>query len=269
MNKIIVITGTSSGIGKTCAEYLAEQGHTVYGLSRKPKSDEVRRFTALACDVTDVPVLQSTIDKIQQEHKRIDVLINCAGMGISGPIEETGMDLARQQMEINFWGSVNCIQAVLPIMRSQKEGLIITVSSIGGLMGLPYQGFYSASKFALEGLTEVLRMELKGSGIRSTLVNPGDFQTEFTARRQKIERSQQPDSPYYEQFKKSIAQIERDENGGQKPIMIAKLMEKLINRKSPAVRYLTGAFEQKLAVFIKRILPSKLFEKILSSHYQI
>jgi short-subunit dehydrogenase len=269
MSKVIVITGTSSGIGKTCAEYLAQQGHTVIGLSRKPKADEVRRFTAVPCDVTDVPTLQKTIEGILKDHQRIDVLINCAGMGISGPIEETSMDLARQQMEINFWGSVNCIQAVLPIMRSRKDGLIITVSSIGGLMGLPYQGFYSASKFALEGLTEVLRMELKGSGIRTALVNPGDFQTEFTARRQKIETSQRPDSPYYEQFKKSITQIEKDENGGQNPIMIAKLMEKLINKKNPAVRYLTGAFEQKLAVFIKRILPSKIFESILGSHYQI
>ncbi len=269
MKKVIIITGTSSGIGKICAEHLAGCGHTVFGLSRNPKHDEVRSFTAIPCDITDNSSLKQTIDKIQEQQGRIDVLINCAGMGIAGPVEETDMALARSQMEVNFWGSVNCIQAVLPAMRRQKDGLIITISSIGGLMGLPFQGFYSASKFALEGLTEVLRMELKGSGIRTTLVNPGDFRTEFTARRQKITRSEQPDSPYFEQFKKSIIQIEKDENGGKDPQMIADLMEKLISKKSPAVRYLTGAFEQKLAVFIKRILPSKLFEKILSSHYQI
>lgn len=269
MKKVIVITGTSSGIGKTCAEHLAVLGHQVFGLSRNPKTDEKRTFTALPCDVTDNPTLSRTLDDIVRQTGRIDVLINVAGMGISGPIEETEMDQARQQMEINFWGSVNCIQAVLPTMRKQKDGLIITVSSIGGLMGLPFQGFYSASKFALEGLTEVLRMELKGSGIRATLVNPGDFRTEFTARRQKPACAQNPDSPYFEQFQKSIAQIEKDENGGKDPQMVARLMERLIRKKSPAVRYLTGAFEQKLAVFIKRILPSKLFERILSSHYQI
>jgi len=269
MKKVIIITGTSSGIGKTCADYLANQGHQVFGISRNPKKDEVRAFTAIPCDITNNPALKQTIADIAKQQGRIDVLINCAGMGISGPIEETDNELARQQMEINFFGTVNCIQAVLPFMRQQKDGQIITVSSIGGLMGLPFQGFYSASKYALEGLTEVLRMELKGSGIRTTLVNPGDFRTEFTARRQKIARSEQPDSPYYEQFRKSIAQIEKDENGGQDPIIIARLMDKLINKKAPAVRYLTGAFEQKLAVFIKRISPSKLFEKILSSHYQI
>ncbi len=269
MKKIILVTGTSSGIGRTCADHLAGCGHRVYGLSRKPNMDEERQFTPIPCDITDIPALKKAVDQIVADEGRIDVLINCAGMGIAGPIEETETELARQQMEINFFGTVNCIQSVLPFMRRQKNGLIITISSIGGLMGLPFQGFYSASKFALEGLTEVLRMELKGSGIRATLVNPGDFRTEFTARRRKITRSEQPDSPYYEQFKKSIIQIEKDENGGKDPILAARLMEKLVNKKSPAVRYLTGAFEQKLAVFLKRILPSKLFEWILAGHYKI
>lgn len=269
MKKIILVTGTSSGIGRTCAEHLAACGHRVYGISRTPKMDEERGFTAIPCDITQIPALEKAVQGIVTKEGRIDVLINCAGMGIAGPIEETEMELARQQMEINFFGTVHCIQAVLPVMRRHQSGLIITVSSIGGLMGLPFQGFYSASKFALEGLTEVLRMELKGSGIRATLVNPGDFRTEFTARRKKITPSERSDSPYHEQFQKSIAQIEKDENGGKDPILAAKLMEKLVNKNAPAVRYLTGAFEQKLAVFLKRILPSKLFESILAGHYKI
>ena len=269
MSKVIVITGASSGIGRACADHLARKGHTVIGLSRNPKTDEPGHFKALRCDITDKTTVSNTFDNIARNHGRVDVLINCAGMGISGPIEETEMNLARLQMEVNFWGTVNTIQAVLPLMRQQKSGLIITVSSIGGLMGLPFQGFYSAGKFALEGLTEALRMELKGSGIQTCLVNPGDFRTEFTARRRKNERSLRPDSPYFEQFKKSMAQIEEDEKGGKDPQIIAKLMEKLVNKRTPAVRFLSGAFEQKLALYIKRTIPAKWFEKILSAHYKI
>ncbi len=269
MKKVILITGTSSGIGWTCAEHLAACGHRVFGLSRHPKAEETRQFTAIPCDITDAQALEQAVGGIVAENGRIDVLINCAGMGIAGPVEETEMEAARQQMEINFFGTFNCIRTLLPVMRRQSSGLIITVSSVGGLMGLPFQGFYSASKFALEGLTESLRMELKGSGIHATLVNPGDFRTEFTARRQKIARSQEPASPYYEQFKESMAQIEKDENGGLETIVAAKLMARLVDKKSPTVRYVTASFEQRLAVWLKRILPARWYEAMLAGHYRL
>jgi short-subunit dehydrogenase len=220
----------------------------------------------LKMDVTDPASVKSAISAVLQKENRIDVLVNNAGMGISGAIEDCLPQDVRLQMETNFMGYVNTIREVLPAMRAQGSGTIINISSIGGLMGLPFQGFYSASKYAVEGFSEALRMEVEPFNIKVVLVNPGDFHTRFTANR--VISLTVVNSPAYgKAFNKAISAIEKDENGGLLPEVLASKLLKIIESKNPRSRYIVSTFEQKLAVFLKVILPSKLFDKILSSHY--
>jgi short-subunit dehydrogenase len=171
-------------------------------------------------------------------------------------------------MGTNVMGAVNTIQAVLPFMRKRGEGLILNVSSIGGLMGLPFQGFYSASKYAIEGLSEALRMEVKQFNVKIVVIEPGDFATNFTANR-KIVSNGTTNSAYKEQFTKTLSIIEKDEKGGLPPSFLAKKVLKIIETKKPCHRYVISTFEQKLAVCLKAVLPNELFFKILASHYGI
>jgi short-subunit dehydrogenase len=267
MQKVVLITGITSGFGEKTAGLLAAKGYRVYGTSRKAV-DSAKPYSVLQMEVTDPSSVKIAVDKIIGLEGRIDVLINNAGMGISGPVETTPADEIRLQMDTNFMGFVNTIQQVVPVMRSQGAGIIINMSSIGGLMGLPYQGFYSASKFAVEGLSEALRMELKPYNIKVVLVNPGDFKTHFTANR-KVNTSVVSGTGYEEQFRESLAVIEKDENGGLNPEILARKIARILERKNPCHQYVVATFEQKLAVLIKTILPGSWFMKILSSHYGI
>lgn len=264
-SKVILITGASSGIGKASAEYLAQQGHIVYGTSRYPGSyPKPNDYTILQMDVTDDISIQTAVNQIIEDKGKIDVLINNAGFGIAGAMEHTSIDKAKEQFETNFFGTIRLIKSVLPIMRKQDSGLILNISSIGGLMGLPYQSMYSASKFAVEGLTESLYKELHSSKIKITLVEPGDFKTSFTEKREIPKNDTQSDA-----FRNTLKIIENDENNGQDPIMIGKLLNKIINKSNPRLRYTVGAFDQKLAAFLKRILPNRLFDWIIMKHYKV
>ena len=160
MKKVVFITGISSGFGKSIAEYLSQKDFVIYGTSRKTIEGK-NRINVLNVDVTDVVSVKSAVETVIKKEGRIDVLINNAGMGVSGPIEYSSIEGIKLQMDTNFMGMVNMIQSVLPAMRNQGAGTIVNISSIGGMMGLPFQGFYSASKFAIEGMSEALRMELK------------------------------------------------------------------------------------------------------------
>jgi NAD(P)-dependent dehydrogenase (short-subunit alcohol dehydrogenase family) len=222
----------------------------------------------LKADITDVASVRAAIETVLSKEGRIDVLINNAGMGISGPIEYTSGEDIQLQMDTNFKGVVNVIQSVLPAMRKQREGTIINISSIGGLMGLPFQGFYSASKFAIEGLSEALRMELKPFHIKVVVIRPGDFVTGFTSNR-KIDGNLNGNNPYDPQFRKSLAIIETDEKGGMKPEYLARKLAGIIEQRNPRSSYIISTAEQKLAVVLKHILPDALFAGILGSHYGI
>jgi len=267
MKKVVFITGISSGFGKSTAEYLAQKGHVVYGTSRKEIETD-NRINVLKADVTDVNSVKTAVETVLQKEGRIDILINNAGMGISGPVETALSDDIRLQMRTNFMGAVNVIQAVLPAMRKQKSGTIINISSIGGLMGLPFQGFYSASKFAIEGISEALRMELKPFNIKVVVIRPGDFFTSFTSNR-KADENISGNNPYEPQFRKSMSVIETDEKGGMKPEFFARKLARIIEKKNPNSTYIISTAEQKLAVVLKRILPDALFAGILGSHYGI
>jgi len=267
MLKVVFITGISSGFGKCTAEYLAQKDFVIYGTSRKEVETD-GRINVLNADITDVDSVKAAVETVLLKEGRIDVLINNAGMGISGPIETALMDDIRLQMRTNFLGTVNVIQAVLPAMRKQQGGTIINISSIGGLMGLPFQGFYAASKFAIEGMSEALRMELKPFHIKVVVIRPGDFITSFTSNR-KIDENLNEKNPYELRFRKSMSVIEADEKGGMKPDYFARKLARIIEKKNPCSTYIVSTAEQKLAVVLKRILPDALFSAILGSHYGI
>lgn len=260
-----MVTGISSGFGRQDAELLAKRGHIVYGTVRTDCNVDPS-IKVLKMDLMDTASINNAVAQVIQNEGRIDVLINNAGMHLGGPIEEAPTEQFTQQMETNFNGTVHLLQAVLPHMRKQSSGTIINVSSIGGLMGLPFQPFYSACKFAIEGLSEALRMEVKPFNIKVVVVNPGDFHTSNTANRKNITVA---GGPYEEQFKKSLAQIEKDENGGWDPIILARKMVRIVESKNPCNRYIIASFADKLGVFLKWLLPIGLFSKILGSHYCI
>jgi short-subunit dehydrogenase len=267
MQKIILITGVSSGFGKSMSEYLTIKGYKVYGTVRKIYEPS-QKYSILKADVTDKASIDMVVHTILRNEGRIDVLINNAGMGISGPVEFSSAEDIKLQMDTNFIGIVNVIQSVLPEMRKQGTGTIINFSSIGGIMGLPYQAFYSASKFAVEGLSEALRMELKPFNIKVVLIRPGDFFTGFTSKR-RIETDLNINGPYELQLQKTIQIIENDERNGMKPDYLAKKIYRIIQCSNPHAHYTIASLEQKFAVILKRILPTTWFSGILSSHYGI
>ncbi len=263
---IVFITGISSGFGLETAKLLSEEGHTVYGTVRR-SVEPLPKVHYVQLDVRDRDAVKKTVDEIVEKEGRIDVLVNNAGMGIGGPLEFAIEEEIRLQMDTNFMGLVHCVDAVLPHMRKQGSGKIIALSSIGGLMGLPFQGFYSASKFAIEGYCEALRLETQSFGIKVVVLRPGDFSTGFTGSRKKV--SDEEALQTYPIYKAAIEKVEHDENGGLKPAVLAQKISQIIRRKNPRNGYVVASFEQKLSVLLKRILPAKWFDRILGAYYRV
>lgn len=268
MKKVILITGISSGFGKQTAELLAADGHKVYGTVRR-EVEISPSVTGLKLDLTNSESLRLAVETIVKKEGRIDVLINNAGMHTGGPIETSPAENIKLQMDTNFLGMVNLTREVLPVMRKQGGGTIINFSSIGGLMGLPFQAFYSAGKFAIEGFSEALRMEVRKFNVKIVLINPGDFHTNNSANRRNYLAPTDASDPYNEQYLKTMAVIEKDEANGWDPKVLAAKLVKIVNCKNPRNRYIISSFEQKLAVVLKHILPGKLFGMILEDHYKI
>ena len=263
---IVFITGVSSGFGLETARLLAQEGHTVYGTVRR-EVEPIPHVHYLHVDVRDRDAVLNTVAQVIEKEGRIDVLVNNAGMGIGGPLEFATEEEIRLQMDTNFMGLVHCVDAVLPHMRRQGGGKIIALSSIGGLMGLPFQGFYSASKFAIEGYCEALRLETKQLGVKVVVLRPGDFSTGFTGSRKKV--ADEAALQAYPLYREAIEKVEHDENGGLKPVVLAQRISRIINMQHPRNGYVVASFEQKLSVWIKRILPAKWFDRILGSYYKL
>ena len=264
--KVILITGISSGLGEATGKLLSEKGYTVYGTSRRYV--EINNINWLYMDVTKSETIQEAVNSIIQREKHIDVLINNAGIGIGGAIELATDDEISKQMETNFFGCVKVCKAVLPHMRQQEHGLIINFSSIGGIIGLPYQGYYSASKFAIEGYSEALATEVNRFGIKVTLIEPGDFATNFTTSRINSTITME-NSDYKDSFNRSLYIITNEENSGLKPIVAAKKILKIINKRHVRFRNVVANNEQKLSIFIKRVVPAYTFIKIIGEYYKV
>lgn len=265
MQKVVLITGISSGFGKQTSTLLASRGHKVYGTIRTDTETDPS-VHVLKMDLMDPESIKSAVASVIRIEGRIDVLINNAGMHSGGSIETIPVETIRKQMDTNVLGMVYMLKEVLPVMRKQGGAMIINFSSIGGLMGLPFQAFYSASKFAIEGISDALRMEVKAFNIRVVVINPGDFNTNNTLNRRNYIHSGEND-PYESQFKKSLAIIEKDETGGWRPEKMAQKLVRIVESDHPHYRYVIASFEQKLAVCLHKILPEKLFIWILASHY--
>jgi len=264
VTKVILITGISTGFGRQTAQLLAEQGHSVYGTVRKD-CKAPGRVNLLKMDLTDNRSINEVVETVVDREARIDILINNAGMHTGGPIETTPAENIRLQMDTNFIGMVQLTREVLPVMRKQGGGMIINISSIGGLMGLPYQAFYSTSKFAVEAFSEALRMEVRSFKIKVVVINPGDFHTNNSVNRRNFLA---PAGPYQGQFEKSFSVIEKDEANGWHPEVLAGKIVKIVEYTNPCQRYVVASFEQKLALMLKRILPGKWFTWILADHYK-
>ncbi len=263
--QVIIITGASSGFGKATAEMLSQRGHAVYGLCRREMQDNAIGYRR--CDVRDRSQTASVVADIFAKEGHIDVLVNNAGMGIGGALELATPEEIDVQMGTNFIGCVNLCQAVLPYMRKARRGKIINLSSIGGVMGLPYQGFYSASKFAIEGFSEALAAEVRRFGIKVCMVEPGDFATGFTGSRRNSQATLD-DPDYGPVFKNTLAIIEKEENGGLKPEVLARRIVKLVEKKNPPLRTVVANLEQWLSTVIKRILSGNQMMAILRDYYK-
>ncbi len=266
MSKVIFITGASSGIGKSIATYLHNNKYTVYGTSRNPDKLKLP-FAMVALDVTDEVSIKEAIEKVITKEGRIDVLINNAGKGITGPIEDTPTDEMRANFETNFFGAIDVMKAVLPSMRAQKRGLIINTTSIAGYMGLPFRGIYSASKGALELVTEALSMEVKQFGVRIVNAAPGDFATNIAAGRYHTPVFEE--SAYKEKYAENLALMDSHVSSGEDPLIMAKAIHQIIKNKNPRIHYKIGGFMEKFSIVLKRILPDKVYEKLLMNHYKL
>ncbi|SEA10525.1 SDR family oxidoreductase [Bizionia paragorgiae] len=266
MSKVVLITGGSSGIGKSIGEYLTDKGFKVYGTSRNPERYSNSKFPIIALDVNRPETITLAISEILKTENRIDVVINNAGVGITGAIEEIPNEQIQHNFDTNVFGPINVIKAVLPQMRKQNGGLVINITSIAGYMGLPYRGVYSASKGALELITEALRMEVKDFNIKMTNIAPGDFATNIAAGR--FHATVNPNSPYTK-YKSVLSDIDEHVNSSGDPIAVAKKVFEVINTKNPKVHYKVGAFMQKFSIVLKRILPDTLYEKLLLNHYNL
>ncbi|TPD71344.1 SDR family oxidoreductase [Flavobacterium microcysteis] len=267
MSKTILITGGSSGIGKSIGEYLTQKGYTVFGTSRNPERVTDSKFPLVALDVRDVESIKNAVSEVIQKAGRLDVVINNAGVGITGPLEEIPTSEIKNNFETNFFGPIEVMKAVLPQMRSQKSGLIINITSIAGYMGLPYRSVYSASKGALELITEALRMEVKNFGIKITNIAPGDFATNIASGR--FHAPLIKGSAYEKPYGDTLKMMDEHVDSGSNPDMMAIAVAKIIATPNPKIHYKVGAFMQKFSIVLKRILPDKVYEKMLMNHYKL
>ena len=253
--RVALVTGASAGIGRACADHLHRAGWVTVGASRRGTTAD--GCTGLVMDVDDDASVRDGVRHVLGAHGRIDALVAAAGWGVAGPVEHTTVGEARAQLETNFWGCVRVVQAVLPLMRARRGGRVVLISSIGGAIGIPFQAFYSASKFALEGLGEALAYEVAPFGIHVTLVQPGNVRTEFTARRQMVAAG---DAAYDAAVARAVGAMERDERNGVPPDDVAALVRRILDARHPPRRVSVGRAGERVGLLAKRLLPYRVFE---------
>lgn len=266
--RVVLITGASSGIGQACARRLARRGYRVFGTSRRPQPEAEEAFEMIRMDVTDDDSVREGFATVLERSGRIDVVVNNAGYGLAGAVEDTSIDEAREQFETNFFGLLRVCRAVLPHMREQRAGTIVNISSLGGLIALPFAGMYCATKFAVEGVSEALRMEVRPFGVHVVLIEPGDTRTAFTENRRQTQASQSA-SAYADRMQRALAVVERDEQTGIAPEAVARLLEQILRKRSPRLRYRVASRSQRLAVVAAKLMPSGVFEGLLSRYYRV
>lgn len=265
MKKTVLVTGASAGIGQATAIYLAQNGYNVYGAARRAdKLAALRGFGILpiTLDVTDDASITACVEHILEESGQIDVLINCAGLGSYGALEDVPMHEAKRQLEINLFGVARLIQLVLPGMRKNQFGKIVNISSIGGKVGLPLGSWYHASKFAIEGLSDSLRNEVRSFGIDVIVIEPGGTKSEMMGLgAQDLERfsGKTAYSHLVRGMKKMYGEIEKNASD---PLVIAKLIREGIEARRPKTRYIGGKMAKPM-LFMRKVLSDKLFDRMI------
>jgi len=267
MNKVVLITGASAGMGKETAILLAKKGYTVYGAARR--TDRLKELTArgirpLQMDVTDDPSITKAIDQIIAAEGRIDILVNNAGFGSYGAVEDVPLKDAKYQLEVNLFGAARLIQLILPYMRQQQGGKIVNISSIGGKIATPLGGWYHASKFALEGLSDALRNELRPFGIDVILIEPGGVKSEWGGIAFDSMTKMSGNTAYKSITEKFAKAFKATENKNPEPVIIAELIKKAIEAKRPKARYSAG-YMAAPALFMRKILSDRLMDAMIMS----
>lgn len=260
LSKTIIITGASSGIGLALAEYFGKKGNKVYGLSRKTTDSEY--FASVSADITDKQQIENAVSDILKTETKIDLLINNAGMGMVGAVEDSGKEDITKLFELNLIGAVRMMSAVLPAMRKQNFGRIINISSIGSEMGLPFRGFYSASKSALDKVTEAVRYEVFSWNIEVCSLHLGDIKTNIAEHRMRTKVSE----PYKKVFDRVHHLMNTHVDKGIDPSEVAEYIDNLLRKRKWKAHYYFGKFGQKVGVPLKWILPQNLYEKLMKRY---
>lgn len=261
-DKVVIITGASSGIGKETAKCFMQKGFKVYGLSRR--TFEEQGIISLSCDVTDSEQVKNVVNDIFEKEGRIDVLINNAGFGISGSVENQDMESIKRLFDVNFFGVVNVTKQVLPILRNQGGGKIINTGSVAGVIPLPFQSFYSSTKASLDIFSKALKMEVRPYNISVCNVLVGDTKTGFTQVREKSLTD--IGSVYEKTSMRSVAKMEKDEQHGKDPKSVSKVMLKLAKKKKMPATKIVGA-SYKFLLFLTKILPQRLMLFVVRKMY--
>ncbi len=258
---VLVISGGSSGIGQATALYFAKRNYKVYELSRRATVQE--GIVHISCDVTKDEDVKKAIEQVVRAEGRLDLLIANAGFGIGGALETTTEAAYKKQFDVNVFGTVRQMQAVLPHMRAQGYGRILTMASVGGIVPLPYQSFYAATKSALITLARSLDLEVKDWGIRVTAFCPGDIKTPFTAAREIQTKS---DSPYAKAEQASIRRMEKDEENGLPVESVAQALWRLAHKRKPKSQVVGGSV-YKILVMANRLFPLRFVDFVLGKMY--
>jgi NAD(P)-dependent dehydrogenase (short-subunit alcohol dehydrogenase family) len=264
--KVVLVTGGSSGLGKSVCTRLAALGHVVYGTSRKAsEADQPAGYRLITMDVTDEASVNKAVEEIAVREGRIDVVVNNAGLGIQGAAEDITPELAQRLFDTNVFGPHRVCRAVLPHMRAQRKGLIINISSIAANFGLPYRSFYSASKAALDRYSEALSTEVDRFGITVVTVQPGEFNTNIAGARLRPEVISEAHRPGYE---KAMAILGGSMHYSRDPDDLAQVVAAIIASPRPKTIYRVAQGIQKLSVQLKKVLPGHMFARMVRKHYE-
>jgi short-subunit dehydrogenase len=263
MSKVVLVTGASSGIGLAIATHLSNKGYTVYGASRS--APENKHFHVIKLDVTNNENIIEAVKYILDKSGRVDILVNNAGVGSAGSFEKTPMADIRRSFEVNCFSVIRLSQEVIPIMRAQNYGLIINMSTLGSTIGLPFRAFYSASKGAMDLVTEAIRLEIEKFGIQACTIHPGDVKTNIADHR--IVSADYHDETYGKVFKSAFESMNAAMHHGKKPEIFGPMIEKIIKSKNVRRNYYVGSVQERLGHKLKKFLPYYLYERILKMYF--
>lgn len=258
--RVVLITGAASGIGLACAEHLAAAGWRVFATDRRSPTAPMAngRIDFVAMDVDDDASVKGAVATVIANTGRLDAVVNSAGFALMGAVEDTDISEARAIFETNFFGVMRVCRATLPALRANGGGHIVNIGSLGGVVGLPFSGLYCASKFALEGMSESLRLETRPFGVHVVLVEPGDFRTRIMANRHMAAASKS--GLYRVALDKFMMRRMREEANAPGPEPVARLVERILNHREPKMRYTVGKYSQRIVIPLKRLLTQRIFE---------